>query len=366
MNHVLFNLRNCNHYRIRGTPLLLCLLFPLVVNLHTINAFQNLPFSIQRHVSSHSPCMSRLCGRKTTVKNFQPRKTLEEDYDSPESSFSFPMIGSFADHMPDMVKELEDETEEGVLVEHNKFSLDPKIAIGVIAVLIGITCYPSSNSVLSKFPIAATFDSLLSDPAATLQSVVTSVQSAGPLGILYFGLFYTIAEVLAIPATPLTASAGLLFGWKLGTAVVLFSASIAASVSFLLGRTFLRGIVETWIAEVPRFQKLDNAIGREGFKLVLLLRLSPLFPFALSNYFYGVTSVGFWEYFAGTLLGFTPGTIAYVAGGEIGGTWTLGAGDNGMMEWYVYAAGGLLVAGLLKIVADVASGIVVEMEGEDV
>ena len=105
------------------------------------------------------------------------------------------------------------------------------------------------------------------------------------------------------PAVPLTASAGYLFGVAPGTAVVLLAAAVAASVSFLIGRTIGRD----WILQVAsgndRFRALDSVISQEGFKIVLLLRLSPLFPFALSNYLYGLTSVPFWDYFWGTLLG---------------------------------------------------------------
>ena len=120
---------------------------------------------------------------------------------------------------------------------------------------------------------------------------------------MYFFGVYVAAEVLALPAVPLTASAGYLFGVAPGTAVVLLAAAVAASVSFLIGRTIGRD----WILQVAsgndRFRALDSVISQEGFKIVLLLRLSPLFPFALSNYLYGLTSVPFWDYFWGTLLG---------------------------------------------------------------
>lgn len=69
--------------------------------------------------------------------------------------------------------------------------------------------------------------------------------------------------------------------------------------------------------ENPKFRAVDKAIGKEGFKIILLLRLSPIFPFALSNYFYGVTSVDFFEFMGSTLLGFFPGTLAYVYGGMV-------------------------------------------------
>lgn len=75
--------------------------------------------------------------------------------------------------------------------------------------------------------------------------------------------------------------------------------------------------MEGLLEENPKFNALDKAIGKEGFKVILLLRLSPIFPFALSNYFYGVTSVDFFEYMFGTLIGFFPGTLAYVYTGTV-------------------------------------------------
>ncbi len=93
---------------------------------------------------------------------------------------------------------------------------------------------------------------------------------------------------------------------------------MAASVSFVIGRTLLRGYVERMLDDNPRIRSMDNAIERGGFKLMLLVRLSPLFPFALSNYLYGASSVRFVPYFLGTVLGFLPGTFAYVYAGRVG------------------------------------------------
>ena len=184
----------------------------------------------------------------------------------------------------------------------------------------------------------------------------------GPLGPLYFGAAYTFAEILAIPAIPLTASAGYLFGPALGTGVVLISASIAAAVSFAIGRTLLRDYVEGLLKEYPDFAKIDRAIGKEGFKLMLLLRLSPIFPFALSNYLYGATSINFPAFFWGTLLGFAPGTLAYVYTGYVGKALTTDGSES--LPWFVYAGGLALLAGLMKVLADVAARAVEELEDE--
>lgn len=206
---------------------------------------------------------------------------------------------------------------------------------------------------------------ILSDPGAALDRVVELTDSMGPLGIAYFGVAYCIAEILAIPAIPLTASAGYLFGPFQGTAIVLLSASVAAGVSFVIGRTFLRDYIEGLLKEYPKFNKLDRAIGREGFKLMLLLRLSPVFPFALSNYLYGATSINFSAFFFGTLLGFAPGTAAYVYTGYIGKALTGDAGNSDVYPWYVYLGGLSLFAGLLKVVADTATRVVQEIEAEE-
>ncbi|KAL9178497.1 hypothetical protein ACHAXT_001835 [Thalassiosira profunda] len=202
------------------------------------------------------------------------------------------------------------------------------------------------------------------DPSASIDMVLKALETMDPLkGMAYFVAFYILAEILAIPAFPLTASSGYLFGVWNGTASCLLGAAIAASVSFVIGKTILRGYVERVLEDNPKFQSIDRAIEREGFKLMLLLRLSPLFPFALSNYLYGASSIRFVPYFFGTLLGFAPGTFAYVYAGEIGKALTI---DSATSEpWYVYAGGMAVVVALVKIVGDVASGVIEAMEEDD-
>mmetsp|Transcript_24981 Transcript_24981/g.58962 ORF Transcript_24981/g.58962 Transcript_24981/m.58962 type:complete len:394 (-) Transcript_24981:81-1262(-) len=241
-----------------------------------------------------------------------------------------------------------------------------------LTVAAGIAALTSSQGTLADPSLVlATGSSFLgsardvfADPGAALDHVVELTDSMGPLGIAYFGVAYCIAEILAIPAIPLTASAGYLFGPVKGTAIVLLSASVAAAVSFAIGRTFLRDYVEGILKEYPKFSKLDKAIGREGFKLMLLLRLSPIFPFALSNYLYGATSINFSAFFGGTLLGFAPGTIAYVYTGYVGKALTGDAGSD-VYPWYVYLGGLTLFAGFLKVVADTATRVVQEIEAEE-
>jgi len=153
---------------------------------------------------------------------------------------------------------------------------------------------------------------LIKDPSTSFDIILKSLETMdAQKGMLYFSSFYVLAEILAIPAVPiLTASSGYLFGTLAGTATCLFSAAIAASISFVIGRTLLRGYVEKVLDGNPKFKSMDRAIEKEGFKLMLLLRLSPLFPFALSNYLYGASSIQFLPYFFGTLLGFGECSLA--------------------------------------------------------
>lgn len=216
-----------------------------------------------------------------------------------------------------------------------------------------MSCSPTSQ-------ISGFVENFVQDPGSALEQVTESVANMGPMGPVYFCIMYILAEVLAIPSIPLTTSAGYLFGVSTGTLVVLLSASVAATVSFTLGRTFLRETVEKFISEDPKLARLDKAIGREGFKLMLLLRLSPIFPFALSNYVYGATSIDFPSFFWGTLLGFAPGTLAYVYTGVVGKALTIGG--DGTQPWYVYVGGAALIGGLLKLLVDVAGNIIEEME----
>lgn len=138
------------------------------------------------------------------------------------------------------------------------------------------------------------------------------IETLGPIGPLVFALAYIILTVLLVPGSALTLGAGAIFGLWLGALTVIVGANLAALCSFLLARSFLRARVEQWAQGHPRFAALDRAIGRAGFKMVLLLRLSPVFPFTLLNYLLGLTTVRTGAYVLANLLGMLPGTFLYV------------------------------------------------------
>jgi uncharacterized membrane protein YdjX (TVP38/TMEM64 family) len=147
--------------------------------------------------------------------------------------------------------------------------------------------------------------------------LVESIRGSGAIGVALFAIAYIAATVLLLPGSVLTAGAGFAYGPLWGTLLVSPASVLAATLTFLLGRTALRG----WIAQRtkgnPRFAAIDEAVGESGFKIVLLLRLSPLVPFNLLNYALGLTRVSARDYVVASALGMLPGTALYVYLGSI-------------------------------------------------
>jgi uncharacterized membrane protein YdjX (TVP38/TMEM64 family) len=125
-------------------------------------------------------------------------------------------------------------------------------------------------------------------------------------------LGYVLATTLALPGSIITIGAGFLFGLPLGTAIVSAGSVIGATCAFLIGRFLVRDWVAERAAKMPRFRALDEATGRDGFLIVLLARLSPLFPFNLLNYGLGLTAVRLADFVLASWIGMLPGTILYV------------------------------------------------------
>ena len=155
------------------------------------------------------------------------------------------------------------------------------------------------------------------------------LDSLGPVkGPLLFAFGYFVLEMLGVPAFPLTMSAGALFGAYEGTLIVVSSATVAAVVAFLISRYVARDAMKKLATEKfgDQYRKIDEAIGDNGFGVVFMLRLSPLLPFSISNYLYGLTSVSVLEYAPASFLGMIPGTVAYVASGDVARTVSAGGG----------------------------------------
>ena len=183
------------------------------------------------------------------------------------------------------------------------------------------------------------------------------VAGLGPAGVLAFVVIYILACVFMLPGSVLTLGAGAVFGVLKGSAIVSVAATLGATAAFLAGRYLARNRVARMIEGNERFRAIDEAVGREGWKIVGLTRLSPVFPFNLLNYAYGITRVSLRDYFLASWIGMLPGTVMYVYLGSLAGSLAdLGGHGRGRTpaQWALYAVGLLATVAVTVFVTRIA------------
>ena len=136
------------------------------------------------------------------------------------------------------------------------------------------------------------------------------------IGIVAFILLYIVIVLLILPASWLSLLAGFLYGSYLGSIIVFCAAAIGASVAFFISKSFLSGKLKKAINRFPRLILMEQVVQKGGLKLIILVRLSPMFPFSILNYFYGLNNIKFIDFAIG-LLGIIPGTFLYCAIGSL-------------------------------------------------
>jgi uncharacterized membrane protein YdjX (TVP38/TMEM64 family) len=156
------------------------------------------------------------------------------------------------------------------------------------------------------------------NPQTILRDALQWIARLGTVGAIAFIALYIIATVAFFPGSILTLGSGVIFGVVWGSLYVFIGATLGATAAFLVGRYLARNWVAHKIADNKKFFAIDQAVGREGLKIVLLTRLSPIFPFNLLNYAFGITGVSLKDYFIGSV-GMIPGTIMYVYIGSLAG-----------------------------------------------
>jgi len=157
----------------------------------------------------------------------------------------------------------------------------------------------------------------LSPVAEWLTAGVAWIEAHPGMAEISFISAYVVASVLVVPGSILTLAGGFVFGLKMGVLLVSAGSVLGAAAAFLVGRFFARDWVAQRVEGLPRFRALDSATRHEGFTIVLLARLSPLFPFNLLNYGLGLTGVKFRDYFLATWIGMLPATVVYVYVGTL-------------------------------------------------
>ena len=144
------------------------------------------------------------------------------------------------------------------------------------------------------------------------------IESLGYIGGIAFIAIYILSTIAFVPATILTLGAGVVFGVVWGSVYVFVGATLGSIAAFLVGRYLARDWVGKKIEGNQKFVAIDQAVAHSGFKIVLLTRLSPLFPFNLLNYAFGITGVSFKEYSLASI-GMLPATVMYVYIGSLAG-----------------------------------------------
>jgi pyruvate/2-oxoglutarate dehydrogenase complex dihydrolipoamide dehydrogenase (E3) component/uncharacterized membrane protein YdjX (TVP38/TMEM64 family) len=171
-----------------------------------------------------------------------------------------------------------------------------------------------------------------------LKAALDWIGKLGPWGPVIFICLYVVATVLFIPGSVLTLGAGAVFGVALGSVCVSISATLGATAAFLVGRYLARDAIARKIEKNEKFATIDRAVAGEGWKIVLLTRLSPVFPFTLLNYAFGLTRVKLSHYVLASWVGMIPGTVMYV---YLGSLVNVGAGHRQRTtgEWILYGVG---------------------------
>ncbi|MGL5079844.1 MAG: TVP38/TMEM64 family protein [Waterburya sp.] len=195
-------------------------------------------------------------------------------------------------------------------------------------------------------------------PQELLRNALQWVDNLGAVAPLVFILIYVIATVAFLPGSLLTLGAGVLFGVIQGSVYVFIGATLGATLAFLVGRYLARGWISNKIASNQKFQAIDQAVGREGLKIVLLTRLSPIFPFNLLNYGLGVTGVSLKDYVLGSV-GMIPGTIMYVYIGSLAGSIaTIGSESqpdaNPIAQWTIRIIGFIATVAVTLYITKIA------------
>ncbi len=136
------------------------------------------------------------------------------------------------------------------------------------------------------------------------------------IGIFAFICIYILIVLLILPASWLSLLSGFLYGSYLGSIIVFISASLGASVAFFISKSFFAKKIKTFFSRYPKLRVMEQVVDKGGLKLIFLARLSPLFPFSILNYFYGLNNVKFTDFALG-LLGIIPGTFLYCSIGSL-------------------------------------------------
>jgi uncharacterized membrane protein YdjX (TVP38/TMEM64 family) len=185
----------------------------------------------------------------------------------------------------------------------------------------------------------------------SIESFLQWVEGLGYWGPVLVAVIYIPATVLFVPGSLITLGAGAIFGLVVGTITISIGSILGSTASFLIGRSITRNWVASKVAGSAKFKAIDEAVGRSGFKIVLLTRLSPAFPYNLLGYAYGITSARLRDYFFASWIGMFPGTVMYVYLGTVLGSVAKVAAGTSESRQRTAGEWALLIVGLFATIA---------------
>ena len=144
-----------------------------------------------------------------------------------------------------------------------------------------------------------------------LPDYIEKFQQLGWLGVLAYAGAIVLLQVVILPLAPVALAGGGFFGFLKGFIAITLGTNAGAALNFLISRHLARNVVQRWLGHHEKFRLIDSAVGREGWKIIALLRLCPI-PFGLANYAYGLTAVGFWPYMLATFIAIIPANCLFV------------------------------------------------------
>jgi uncharacterized membrane protein YdjX (TVP38/TMEM64 family) len=150
-----------------------------------------------------------------------------------------------------------------------------------------------------------------------IRALCAGIAGVGPLGAVLLAVFLGIGSLFFLPASPFIIAGSAFFGFPLGVLAALAGVALGAASGFCLSRWFLRKDVVAFFLRHETFRAIDVAIEKEGWKIVILLRLCPI-PFGFANYLYGLTGVRFHHYLIATIVGGLPSILLFCELGVAG------------------------------------------------
>jgi uncharacterized membrane protein YdjX (TVP38/TMEM64 family) len=208
------------------------------------------------------------------------------------------------------------------------------IKLGIVAVIITIVVV-----LMKQFGI---FEYISIE---NIKNLKTWIEGFGILGPIVYILLYIIACLFFLPGLPIAVLAGFAFGPVMGALWADIGATLGAAAAFLVGRYAARGMVESWVEGNQQFKKIDEGVEKQGWRMLMITRLVPVFPFNLQNFAYGLTKIKFVTYVVVSFICMLPGAIAFAF---MGGSIVSGEGNIG--KTFLYLAIGAVFFVIISLI----------------